>query len=83
MAEKQPIGDLLDEIIEKKGAYSHDHLTHAENVMEKASKNASEIKQRLTEALKSLYSEAIKGSADIEMGIQALLEAVNLKEASA
>ncbi len=54
MAEEITLKELFDDIIEKKGAYNHDHLQHAENVMEKASKNAKIIKEKLITTLRSI-----------------------------
>jgi len=73
------LGELLQEIIDKKGPHNLDRLQQAENIIEHASKNATEIKKRLVAALNSLYNEAVSGSADIEMGIQGLLESVEAK----
>jgi len=55
---------LLTEVSEKRGAYSQDHLQHAENVIE----NASERAKRTIEILKELsvfgeaFSKGQKGS---------------------
>ena len=43
--------ELLSEVVEKKGAYSQDHLQHAENVIE----NASERAGKVTAFLKELF----------------------------
>lgn len=58
MSEKQTLKELLDEIINKKGPYSQDQLTHAENVMEKASNNAMKIKEILIKAFTDIRREA-------------------------
>ena len=41
--------ELLSEVIEKKGAYSQDHLQHAENVINNASKRAEQVTETLKE----------------------------------
>lgn len=45
--EDMTIDELLEEIIQKKGAYSRDHLIHAENCIDNASKCAKRIKDLL------------------------------------
>lgn len=49
----QEMLELLQEVVEKRGAYSKDHLQHAENVIE----NASERTREVTDILKDLLSE--------------------------
>jgi len=43
--------DLLIEVIDKRGAYSQNHLQHAENVIENASERASKVTEKLKEVL--------------------------------
>lgn len=60
---KITLKEMFDEIINKKGAYSQDHLTHAENVMENASKNAIRIKTVLIRLLKDIMREGDNGES--------------------
>jgi hypothetical protein len=65
MSEEVNLKELLDEIIEKVGPYSQDHLKHAENVIEKASKNAQKIKEQLLSTFKYIMDDGEDGqSAD-------------------
>lgn len=50
------LDELLKDIETKKGPYSRDQLTHAENVIEHASECAKEIRNRL------LKGETLNGS---------------------
>lgn len=43
--------ELLSEVVEKRGAYSQDHLQHAENVIENASERARKATEKLKEVL--------------------------------
>jgi hypothetical protein len=43
------LADLLKEIEEKRGAYSMDHMKHAENCIEHMSQCAKEIRKKLQE----------------------------------
>lgn len=61
MSEEINLKELFDDIIEKKGAYSRDQLTHAENVIDCASKNASLIKAKIVEILKGILREGDNG----------------------
>lgn len=48
MRKEETIKELLQEIIDKRGAYSIDVLTHAENCINNASELALEIMKRLS-----------------------------------
>lgn len=63
MTEKQTWKELFDEIINKEGPYKRDPLEHAENIMENASKKASQIKRELIEALRDILREGENGEA--------------------
>jgi hypothetical protein len=52
--DERTFDELLKDIEEKKGPYSQDHLTHAENVIEHASECAKEIRKRLQQLVKEL-----------------------------
>lgn len=56
--------ELLSEVIAKRGAYSQDHLQHAENVMENASEKARKVTKNLEE-IAGLLDEATKEIADL------------------
>jgi len=50
--ELEQIFELLRQIEEKRGAYSQDRLTHAENVINNASEKAKEIRLILLKGVK-------------------------------
>lgn len=49
MLEEESLAELFKAIEKKTGAYSRDHLTHAENCIEHMSQCAQEIRKRLQE----------------------------------
>lgn len=57
--------ELLSEVIEKRGAYSQDHLQHAENVIENASERAKKVTETLKE-ISGLLDEATLKYADFK-----------------
>lgn len=49
--------ECLGEVVEKRGAYSRDQLTHAENVIENASERAEKVTKILKELLLGFEAE--------------------------
>ena len=56
----QEATELLKEVVEKRGAYSQNHLVHAENVINNASEKASKVTVILSELLVGLEPEEAK-----------------------
>ena len=56
----QEATELLKEVVEKRGAYSQNHLVHAENVINNASEKASKVTVILSELLVGLELEEAK-----------------------
>ncbi len=63
MSSESTLKELFDEIINKLGPYSQDQLTHAGNVIDKASKNAIEIKRRLIASFITIVREGENGES--------------------
>ena len=79
--EETTLKELFDDIIEKRGPYSHDHLEHAENVIASASKNAQKIKDRLIAALKKMVRKGDNGEAsDVAASARYLLKNLGEEE---
>ena len=56
----QEATELLKGVVEKRGAYSQNHLIHAENVINNASQKASKVTVILSELLVGLELEEAK-----------------------
>ena len=63
MSDEETLKEMFDEIINKMGAYSQDHMEHAENVIENASKNAVKIKAKLIEIFQGILREGDNGES--------------------
>lgn len=75
MDEKETLDELLKSIEMKFGAYSRNHLTHAENVIDSASENAKKIRVNLVERLKHMIREAENNEiADVRRGLYCLIK---------
>lgn len=80
MSEIETLDELLKHIQEKCGAYSRNHLEHAENCLNEASENAKKIREELVKRLKGMVREAENDEiADVRRGIYCLLKDLGVK----
>lgn len=72
---EETLDELLKNIQERCGAYSRNHLEHAENCINEASENAKKIREELVKRLKHMVREAENNEiADVRVGIYSLLK---------
>lgn len=80
--EEETLDELLSAIEKKLGAYSRDHLTHAANVINSSSENATKIRANLIQRLKHMVREAENREiSDVKRGLYYLLKDLGVKVA--
>ena len=83
MSDEETLDELLSHIERKLGAYSSDHLQHAENCLEEASERAKKIRANLVSRLRHMLREAENEEiTDVTAGIYVFLKdlGVNVKQ---
>jgi len=75
LSDEETLDELLSHIEKNLGAYSSDHLKHAENCLEEASERAKNIREKLVVRLKHMVREAENDEiCDVRVGLYSLLK---------